>query len=215
MERIFGLLAPLGLTAPHVSSLPDFQPPPKWRDNARAWPAQSGFAPGRFVVLGLSARYAVKQPSRDQALRWMRRLHDEWGCATALQFTPGDASNAIYPGSAGLGQEIMAVAPSYVREVPDGLAAAIGLFGDARTSVIPDSGLMHFAAASPGGVLGLFADPGGLSSPPRWGPRGPRAKVLVAPHAIADLDDATVFAALAPLLDRTDAANERQSTQMR
>jgi hypothetical protein len=163
----------------------------------------------------LSARYAVKQPSRNQALRWMRRLHDEWGCTTALQFTPGDASNAIYPGSDALGREIMAAAPPYVREVPEGLAAVIGLFGEARTSVIPDSGLMHFAAASPGGVLGLFADSPRISSPLRWGPRGPRASALVAPHAIADLDDATVFAALAPLLARTDLADGRQSIQMR
>ena len=56
---------------------------------------------------------------------------------------------------------------------------------------------MHFAAASPGGVLGLFADPADGSPAARWAPRGARARYLEAPRAIADVDDATIFAALA------------------
>jgi hypothetical protein len=59
---------------------------------------------------------------------------------------------------------------------------------------------MHFAAASPGGVVGLFADCGRLSSPALWGPRGPRAVTLEAERAVSELDDEAVFAALAPLL---------------
>jgi heptosyltransferase III len=64
----------------------------------------------------------------------------------------------------------------------------------------PDGGLMHFAAASPGGVVGMFADNETLSSPARWKPREPRAVVLPPPRAVGDLDDDAVFGALAPLL---------------
>ena len=200
VERMFGLAAPLNITAPDVSPLPEFHPPQSWQDDAHRWVAEAGLTPGGFVVLGLSARDAAKQPSQKQVLRWARRFHDDWGCATALQFSPGDASNALYPGSDALARRILAAAPTYVRAIPDGLPAAIGIIGLARTSLLPDSGLMHFAAASPGGVVGLFADTVRLSSPSRWGPRGPRAAALVAPHAIETLDDAAVFAALAPLL---------------
>jgi heptosyltransferase-3 len=200
IERIFGLVAPLGVAMPPVAPLPEFRPPQRWLDDARAWLAAAGIAPGAYVVLGLSARDAPKVPSRDQVLRWAVRLQREAGCATLLQFTPGDAGNPLYPGSDAPARAILAAAPPHLKGMPDGLPAAIGLIHLARTSVLPDSGLMHFAAASPGGVVGLFADCGRLSSPAQWGPRGPRAVALAAERAVADLDDAVVFAALAPLV---------------
>ncbi len=200
IERILALGAPLGPVPPRVPELPRFRPSPAWLDDARAWLAGAGLAPGGYVVVGVSARDAPKVPSAAQVLRWAARLQRDFGCATLLQFTPGDAGNALYPGSATLAAEILAHAPGYLQAMPDGLPAAVGLIALARTAVLPDSGLMHFAAASPGGVLGLFADGGGLSSPARWGPRGPRAVALAAPVAVAGLDDATVFDALAPLL---------------
>jgi ADP-heptose:LPS heptosyltransferase len=200
VERILGLGAPLGVAPPPVAALPRFQPPRPWVDDARAWLAAAGLAPGGFVIVGVSARDAAKVPTAAQVLRWAARLQRQYGCATLLQFTPGGAGNALYPGSAALAGEILAGAGAHVRGMPDGLPAAIGLIALARTAVLPDSGLMHFAAASPGGVVGLFADGGRLSTPARWGPRGARGVALAAPQAVAELDDATVFEALAPLL---------------
>jgi len=200
VERILGLGAPLGVAPPPVAALPHFRPPQAWRDEARAWLAGAGISPGEFVIIGLSARDAPKVPSADQVLRWAAHFRREWGCATLLQFTPGNAGNPLYPGSDALATEILGKAPDYLRGMPDGLPAAIGLIALARTSVLPDSGLMHFAAASPGGVVGLFANGAALSSPARWGPRGPRAVALAAPRAASDFDDATVLGALSPLL---------------
>jgi ADP-heptose:LPS heptosyltransferase len=77
---------------------------------------------------------------------------------------------------------------------------ALGLIWQARTTLIPDSGLMHFAAASPGGVLGFFADPADSAPAERWSPRGPRARWIEAPRRIGDLDDDAVLGELAPLL---------------
>ena len=211
IERMFGLVAPLGVAPPPIAPLPEFRPPRQWLDDARRWLAEAGIMPGDYVVLGLSARDAPKLPSQDQVLRWAARFRRDWGCATLLQFTPGDAGNALYPGSEAMAREILAVAPSYLRGMPDGLPAALGLIHLARTSLLPDSGLMHFAAASPGGVAGMFADTARLSSPARWGPRGPRAVALEAPRAIPDLDDAVVFAAVAPLLDNRDPGRVRDA----
>ncbi len=199
VERIFGLGAPVGVALPPAVPLPRFAPPQPWLAAARAWLARAGVAPGAYAVLGLSARDAAKVPAAEQVLRWAARLRRDFGLATLLQFTPGDAANALYPGSAALAQSILAAAPGAVHAMPDGLPMAIGLINLARASILPDSGLMHFAAASPGGVAGLFADPGTLASPARWGPRGVRAVAIEAPRAIADLSDDTVFAALAPL----------------
>jgi ADP-heptose:LPS heptosyltransferase len=200
IERILGLGAPLGVAPPPVAASPRFRPPQAWQDDARAWLSGVGISPGEFVIVGVSARDAPKVPTADQVLRWAARLRRDWGCATLLQFTPGGVGNALYPGSDALASEILANAPGYLRGLPHGLPTAIGLISLARTSVLPDSGLMHFAAASEGGVVGLFANGGTLSSPARWGPRGPRAVALSAPQAVGDLDDATVFAALARLL---------------
>jgi ADP-heptose:LPS heptosyltransferase len=68
--------------------------------------------------------------------------------------------------------------------------------------VFPDSGLMHFAAASPGGVLGLFAETDISPHPDQWGPRGPRAGYLEARKSVAELGDADVFAAIEELMKR-------------
>ena len=77
---------------------------------------------------------------------------------------------------------------------------AIGLVWNACITIIPDSGLMHFAAASPGGVLGLFAETDVSPHPSQWGPRGRHVAYLEAPKSVTELDDAEVFACLRRLL---------------
>ena len=59
---------------------------------------------------------------------------------------------------------------------------------------------MHFAAASPGGVLGLFADPLDSAPASRWAPVGPRARFLEAAATVGELSDDAVFSVLDPLL---------------
>jgi ADP-heptose:LPS heptosyltransferase len=203
VDRMMRLLVPLGVAPPGVAPLPRFRVPSRWIEDARQWLAAAGIAEGAYVVVGLSARDPEKVPSRDQVLRWAARWQREHGCATLLQSTPGDATNALYPGSDAPARAILAAAPPYLRAIPDGLPAAIGLIHLARTSVLPDSGLMQFAATSPGGVAALFADCPRLATPAQWGPRGPRAVVVEAPRAIAELGDETIFALLVPLLTRS------------
>jgi ADP-heptose:LPS heptosyltransferase len=77
---------------------------------------------------------------------------------------------------------------------------ALGLIWNARTSLFPDSGLMHFAAASPGGVLGFFAETDVSPSPKNWAPRGPRATCLEAERSVAELSDDRVFAIVRSLV---------------
>jgi hypothetical protein len=59
---------------------------------------------------------------------------------------------------------------------------------------------MQFGAASPGGVLGLFAGSGISPAPAQWAPRGPRADYLEADKSVAELPEALVYERLARLL---------------
>ena len=70
---------------------------------------------------------------------------------------------------------------------------ALGLIWSARTSLFPDSGLMHFAAVSPGGVLGFFAESDVSPSPVQWAPRGRRATYIEATKSVAELSDSVVL----------------------
>ncbi len=202
IDRMLALAQPLGVSPPAQPVAPVFRVLPSWQDSGDRWLEANGLMSDRFVVVGLGARDPEKQPSVAQVLRWATRLHADWGLSTALQFTPGDAGNALYPGSAALAAEILAAAPPWLRCLPPELPPVVGVIARARASVLPDGGLMHIAALCPGGVVGLFAQPGRLSDPGRWGPVGPRAKTLTAERAIADLDTDEVLRVLAPLLER-------------
>jgi len=51
----------------------------------------------------------------------------------------------------------------------------------------------RIAPASPGGVLGFFAETDVSPAPANWAPRGPRAAYLEAQKSVADLSDHEVF----------------------
>ena len=58
---------------------------------------------------------------------------------------------------------------------------------------------MHFAAASPGGVLGLSAESDVSPGPVNWAPRGPRADWVEARKAVSELPDALIYERLGRL----------------
>jgi heptosyltransferase III len=197
MERMLALAAPLGVPAPSGPLYPQYRLPDGARAFAERWLGGRGLQSGRFIVLGLGARRAARQPSAEQILRWSARWRDEHGLQTVFMWTPGKGSR-VYPGDDMAADPVLAAARADIHPFRGPILEAIGLIFHAATSVFPDSGLMHFAAASPGGVLGLFA--GSPSWPEQWAPRGPRARWLLAEQAVADLPVEDVFAELKPLL---------------
>ena len=209
MQRMLALLAPLAQSlggrrpdlAP-VDAAPTFALPDETREHAAHWLRARGLLPRSYVVIGLGARRSKKQPSAAQVARWSTRIRDERGLATVLMWTPGAATNAAYPGDDALAQAVLDRNLAHVHPFRGPIDPALGLIFSARTSVVPDSGLMHFAAASPGGVLGLFADPLDSAPAARWAPLGPRACYVEAPKRIADVADDDVFRMLDPLLDQ-------------
>lgn len=206
IDRMMALLAPLGVTPPAYALAPEYALPESDAAFARGWLGARGLAPQRYVVLGLGARRAKKQPSTQQILRWSERLLHAHRLQTVFMWTPGARDADRYPGDDEIAAPMLARALAHVHPFRGPIPWALGLIFHARTCILPDSGLMHFAAASPGGVLGLFADPADSAPAARWAPRGPRAAWLEADRRVSDLDDETVFAALVPLLEQAALA---------
>lgn len=196
-DRLLAMLEPLGIARPAQTLYPTYRLPAQADAEARRWLAERGLAPGGYVVLGLGARRAKKQPTRDQILRWSQRCARDHGLATVFMWTPGRSDNPQYPGDDDVAQPVLDARSPHLHPFRGPILPAIALAFNARRSIFPDSGLMHFAAASPGGVVGLFAETRVSPPPSQWAPRGPNSTYLEAANAVAELDDDTLFRALA------------------
>jgi len=208
--RMLALCVPLGVRD-NVLDAPSFTIDAGDATFAMRWLAERGLAARRYVVIGLGARRAKKQPTPSQVAAWSARIFRERGLPSVLMWTPGTAANAAYPGDDALAQAVLDQRLAHLHPFRGPIREALGLIYAARTSIIPDSGLMHFAAASEGGVLGLFADPLDSAPAARWAPLGARARHIEAPKRIADLSDDEVFAVLDPLLEPTSGSQAATS----
>jgi len=203
VERMIALLAPLGVRIGGAPlDAPVFELPPDARAFASEFLRARGLTARSYVVIGVGARRPKKQPTAEQVVAWSTRLYERHGLHTVFIWTPGAAHDPRYPGDDALAQSVVDRDLVHLHPFRGPIREALGLIFAARTSIIPDSGLMHFAAASEGGVLGLFADPADSAPAARWAPLGSRARHLEAVKCVAELDDDVVFAALAPLLDK-------------
>ncbi|MGQ0512059.1 MAG: glycosyltransferase family 9 protein [Betaproteobacteria bacterium] len=204
VERMLRLLGPLGVPMPAQAGAPRYVLPARSAAFAAQWLKARNLKVGGYIVLGLGARRPKKQPSTRQVLDWSAHFKREWGLDTVFMWTPGKSDDPMYPGDDATAQPVLdAQAPQIIAHRGP-LWEALGLVWSARTSLFPDSGLMHFAAASPGGVLGFFAETDVSPHPRQWGPRGARAAYLEAEKSVPELGDAAVLEALARLANVTD-----------
>ncbi|MBM3368397.1 MAG: glycosyltransferase family 9 protein [Betaproteobacteria bacterium] len=204
VERMLRLLGPLGIPAPATPEYPRYVLAAKSAAFAVAWLKERNLKPGGYVVLGLGARRPKKQPTTQQVLAWSAHFKREWGLDTVFMWTPGRSGDPLYPGDDATAQPVLDAQAPQMLPHRGPIWEALGLIWNARTSVFPDSGLMHFAAASPGGVLGLFAETDVSPHPRQWGPRGERASYVEAEKSVQELGDAEVLAAVARLVNVTD-----------
>jgi heptosyltransferase-3 len=204
IERLLALLEPLGIASSAQKTFPAYQLPGESAAFALDWLKQRGLAPGKYAVLGLGARRPKKQPSTAQLLAWSAQLQQRWGLATVFMWTPGKSGDPLYPGDDDIAQPVLEAASHghapQIHPFRGPIPEALGLIWSARSSIFPDSGLMQFAAASPGGVLGLFAEAEVSPAPAQWAPRGPRADYLEAEKSVSELPEALVYERLARLL---------------
>lgn len=203
MDRMLAMLAPLGVGAAGAP-MPSYVLPASGEAFARRWLGERGLAPRGYVVLGLGARRPKKQPSTAQVLGWSAHFRRQRGLDTVFMWTPGASADPLYPGDDEVAQPVLDAisrgeAP-WIHPFRGPIPEALGLIWNARTSLFPDSGLMHFAAASPGGVLGFFAETDVSPAPAQWAPRGPRVEWLEAAKSVSELADAAVYDRVGRLL---------------
>lgn len=202
MDRLLALLSPMGVERCGSDLLPHYSLPAEASEFARDWLAERQLTQHRYIVLGLGARRAKKQPSTEQVLRWSRHFKETWGLDTLFTWTPGAIDSDLYPGDDHIAQPVLDERVPYIHPFRGPIRETLGLIWSARTSIFPDSGLMHFAAASPGGVLGLFAETDVSPSPRQWAPRGRRGAYLEATRSVGDLADLEVFERLQSVMGR-------------
>ena len=200
MDSLLAMLAPLGVEPPRETRYPRYELPRASSEFAAAWLGERGLKPRRYLVLGLGARRAKKQPSAEQVLRWSGRFKRAMDLDTVFMWTPGKADDPLYPGDDALAQAVLDARAPQIHPFRGPIAQALGLVWSARASVFPDSGLMHFAAASPGGVLGLFAETDVSPGPAQFAPRGRNVGYLEAAKSVAELPDELVYERLGRLV---------------
>lgn len=202
VERMLRLLGPLGVPMPELAEAPKYVLPARSSAFAAQWLKERNLKPGGYVVLGLGARRPKKQPSTSQVLAWSAHFKREWGLDTVFMWTPGKSDDPLYPGDDATAKPVLDAQAPQILPHRGPIWEALGLVWSARTSLFPDSGLMHFAAASPGGVLGFFAETDVSPHPRQWGPRGARASYLEAEKSVQELGDEVVLQAVARLVAR-------------
>ena len=200
IDRLLAMLVPLGISPSSEKIFPAYILPAESSAFALHWLAGRGLVPGKYAVLGLGARRPKKQPGTAQVLAWSAHLKQRWGLDTVFLWTPGKSDDPRYPGDDNVAQPVLDARAPQIHPFRGPVPEALGLIGSARTSIFPDSGLMHFAAASPGGVLGLFAEADVSPAPAQWAPRGPRADYLEARKSVSELSAELVYERLDKLL---------------
>lgn len=166
---------------------PYFQPPDDWLKKAESFLTHHHLQKNKFIVFGLGARREKKQASKDQIIATANYIYKKYQIKTILVWTPGSKKNKEYPGDDEVANEILNGAPKEIIPLRAPLDLTIGIIWLARKSIFPDSGLMHFAAASPGGVIGLFAETNVSPHPLQWGPLGQNSTYIEAKKNIKDL----------------------------
>ncbi len=194
------LLEPLGIKLPTELPAPEFYPPQSMLDFADRWLADRGIPARGYLLIGMGARVAANQPSCEQILRWARWAKETQGLDTVFIWTPGAKNNPLYPGDDAAAQTVLDAELPFLHPFRGQLKEAIGIVMRAKASILPDSGMMHFAATSVGGVVGLFADVHTYSNPAQWAPTGPRACYIEASTSVVEIRDALVYEKLSALI---------------
>lgn len=187
-QRMIELLTPI-TQSKNKLNLPNvyFKPSQEWLLKAQLFLTEHQLKKRQYIVFGLGARREKKQASKEQIIETAMYAFKKHKLKTILVWTPGNKSNHNYPGDDELAYDILASAPEEIVPLRAPLDQTIGVIWLAKKSIFPDSGLMHFASASPGGVVGLFAETKVSPHPEQWGPLGLKSTYIEAKETIKEL----------------------------
>ena len=198
--RMIELLKPI-IKSKIKLNYPDvyFNPPKDWLKKAQSFLTLYNIKHNQYIVFGLGARREKKQASKEQVIATANYVYKKFQMKTIFVWTPGSKNNKNYPGDDEIASEILKNTPKEIIPLRAPLDLTIGIIWLARKSIFPDSGLMHFAAASPGGVIGLFAETNISPHPSQWAPLGHNSTYIEAKKTIKDLSIKFLFKELSQL----------------
>ena len=186
--RMIQLIKPIVQLSNRINfPMPYFKPPQDWLKKAEEFLIENQLQKKKFIIFGLGARRPKKQASQEQIIETANYVYKKYQMKTILVWTPGSKNNKSYPGDDELAHTILMNAPKEIIPLRAPLDLTIGMIWLARKSIFPDSGLMHFASASPGGVIGLFAETNISPHPAQWGPLGANSIYIDAKKTIKEL----------------------------
>jgi len=200
--RILNVLSTLNIPLPQNTIYPAYHTPDEYIRQAKQWLETQGVQRD-FVIIGLGARRAKKQLSTTQIIALTQWLDTQHKLDVVFMWTPGQSNNKDYPGDDETAQPVLEAKLATLHPYRGPIPMALGLIALARASIFPDSGLMHFAAASPGGVLGLFAETDVSPPEERWGPCGKKTELIVAKKSISEVPLTTIQKKIEALLSST------------
>lgn len=187
-QRMIKLLDPIIKSKKQINQ-PNiyFKPSEDWLTKAQIFLTTHQLKKEQYIVFGLGARREKKQASKEQIIETAIYAYKKYKFKTILIWTPGSKNNKNYPGDDEIAYDILKNAPKEIIPLRAPLDLTIGVIWFAKKSIFPDSGLMHFASASPGGVIGLFAETKVSPHPEQWGPLGLKSNYIEAKKSIKEL----------------------------
>jgi len=185
--RISKLLLPLNIRIPREPSfLPDvyYKPTQDIFKSSHKYLREHNLIKNKYIIIGLGARRKKKQLSPDQVHSIANYFLNHHNLNTVLMWTPGKSEDPNYPNDEKTANKILSINNNIIPFCGP-IKQSVGIIWDAKFSIFPDSGLMHFAACSPGGGLGLFAEVDISPHPNQWGPLGSNSSYLTAEISIS------------------------------
>jgi ADP-heptose:LPS heptosyltransferase len=155
-----------------------------------------------LVAVHISARRVAQRWPAERFAQLIVALHDKFGAATLLLWSPGTENHPQHPGDDGKAQAVMDLIGNRASVLPlptSALGDLIAGLAQCDAVICSDGGAMHLAAALGKPIACFFGD----SPVDRWRPWGVRHQVLRATTgSVADVPAEAAVEAVALLLGR-------------
>jgi ADP-heptose:LPS heptosyltransferase len=205
VEKVFALLAPLGVTGTPPAARLTADPTAVMRMRAALARLPGKASAGPLVALHISARKPSQRWPIERFAALGRALCARHGARLLLLWAPGDEANRLHPGDDGkaaaltrelAGLPVLAYGTAQLADLIAALAACDSV-------ICADGGAMHLAAALGKPIVALFGD----SDAARWRPWGVPYRLLQMPsREVRDIGAEAVLTAWEGLAAARSAA---------
>lgn len=176
-DRMLQLLTPLGIDVSCSKWVPRYYPLEEQLAAGENWLKQN-LNSKPYLIIGTCTGKPKSRLSIEQIERLAQWAFEQHQLQTLLMHTPSETEQL---------QPLLNKNLAHIHPFDGDIQTAVGLIWNAKTTVMPDGGLMHIAATSPGDVLGLFGNTDSVMlSPKQWSPCGNHSETIASDTVIPD-----------------------------